>query len=69
MSAKPTTWTATQIDPAKLGAPLARAFGWTFYEHPTEGDEHPVLAVSLDHGTAKGPTVWNTGDHDIPDYL
>jgi hypothetical protein len=68
MTTRPTQWTETTIRPAQLGEPLARAFGWTFYEHPTEGDEAPILAVRSYRMETGGP-VWNTGDYDIPDYL
>lgn len=69
MTTIPRTWEPTMINAAKLGTPLARAFGWTFYEHPTEGDEHPILAVSMDVMGKFGPMVYNTGDYDIPEYL
>lgn len=70
MTMKPDHWTATTIPALSLrGAPLASAFGWTFWEHPTEGDEHPVLAVSLDRMGDNGPIVWNTHDMDVPEYL
>lgn len=59
MPAPGNDWTATNLTTFDLkGEPLARAFGWTFWEHPKLGDEHPVLAVSLAFGlyqkTAQG---------------
>lgn len=49
---------------AHSSAELARFGGWTFWEHPTMGDEHTILA------TRKGDdTVYDTLSHDIPDYL
>ncbi len=42
---------------------LARLFGFTFFEHPTKGDEHPILARS------KSGQVFNTLDHELPEYI
>jgi len=69
MAKKPTHWTETSINPHRLGEPLGRAFGWTFYEHPTKGDEAPILAATLDRIGPQGPIVYNTHDFDMPDYL
>jgi hypothetical protein len=63
-------WTETEIRWNDLrGAPLAKAFGWTFWEHPTLGDKHPVLAVTLDRIGEHGPVVYNTHDFHVPEYI
>lgn len=36
---------------------------WSFLEHPTLGDEHPLLAIR--QGDDR---VYNTGDFDLPEY-
>lgn len=72
MTHKPEHWTATDlrwIDVSTVESLLHQACGWSFFEHPTEGDEHPVLAMSLDYITEEGPVVWNTHDYDVPEYL
>lgn len=56
-------WTLTGFKREKLSTEVGKAFGWTFFEHPTKGDEAPLLAYRDGHG------VWNTYDYDIPDYL
>lgn len=72
MTHKPDHW--TQIDDLSYfdldaSSILANGAGWTFFEHPTEGDEHPVLAVSLDFISNKGPLIFNTHDFDVPEFL
>ena len=64
----PNTWT-------EITGPLARkirngesteitcCFGFRFFEHPTKGDEHPLLARD------NSGRVYNTHDHELPDYL
>lgn len=70
MARQPEHWTETDIRWDTLGPePLARGFGWSFFEHPTLGDEHPVLAVTLDRIGEHGPIVYNTHDFDVPEYL
>lgn len=70
MRAVMNTWEETDIKALDLrGEPLARAAGWTFWEHPTLGDEHPVLAVTLDNIGDNGPIVYNTLDFDVPDQI
>jgi hypothetical protein len=70
MTKKPDHWTETSLTWNDLrGEPLAKAFGWTFWEHPTKGDEHPVLAASLDRIGDHGPVVYDTHDFDVPEYL
>lgn len=69
MARIPTDWTETDLDVFTLGEPIARAFGISFYEHPTKGDEVPILAATLDRIGPKGPIVWNTHDFDVPEYL
>lgn len=71
MSRLPTEWIATELSYADVvrGEPLARSFGWTFWEHPQLGDGFPVLAISLDRIGDHGPIVYNTGDYDVPEYL
>jgi hypothetical protein len=43
--------------------------GWTFWEHPTKGDEGHVLAITLDRIEADGPVVYDTGEYEVPDYM
>lgn len=71
MTHKPDHWTAMDLDIVALheSCPVGRAPGWTFWQHPTLGDEHPILAVSLDYIDDSGPIVWNTHDFDVPDHL
>ncbi len=66
MPSIPQDFTATKLDHSEVTkhAELARRLGWAFYEHPTKGNEHPLLAVR------KGDRiVYNTNDFDVPDYL
>jgi hypothetical protein len=67
---KPKDWTETKIRFNDLrGEPIARSFGWTFWEHPKLGDEHPILAATLDKIGDDGPIVYNTHDFDVSEYL
>jgi hypothetical protein len=63
----PKTWTqmpGVTKDQLVNATEIAKVFGFTFYEHPKHGDEHPLLAVP------KGSTaVFNTHDFDVPDYI
>lgn len=72
MPHKPEHWTETDIRwtmQLQGSGPLARCMGWSFYEHPTLGDEGHVLAVSLDFIGPNGPVVYDTGDYDVPEFL
>jgi hypothetical protein len=64
------TWEETEMRFFDLkGDPLGRAGRWVFYEHPTKGDEHPLLATSFDYIGDDGPVVFNTLDYDLPDAI
>lgn len=56
-------WTESNVKAETLITVIGVAFGWTFYEHPTRGDDAPLLAHR------PGYTVWNTHDYDIPDFI
>ena len=62
------TWTVTtrtRLWLKETGATeLARHSGFTFYEHPTKGDNAPVLAIRTE-GTMTD-RVLNTQDFDVP---
>lgn len=64
------TWTKTGKTAEWLtreGATLLKsAWGFDFWEHPTRGDEAPVLAT--EHSSHTGAPVWNTQDFDLPTH-
>lgn len=71
MTIKPAHWTETTLDVTQVctGTKLAHTFGWSFWEHPTKGDEGHVLTVSLDRIGPNGPIVYDTGDYGVPEFL
>ena len=71
MTHKPEHWTETDLGYTDLTPELmlAQAGGWVFFEHPELGDEHPVLAASLDFLGENGPVIYNTRDFDVPEVL
>ena len=71
MTQVPDGWKATDLTWRDVAAStqLEQVFGWTFFEHPTKGDEGHVLAISLDHIGPNGPIVYDTGEYEVPEYL
>lgn len=60
-----TAWTVKRLEAARASV-IGTAQGYTFYEDPERGDEAPLLAIWT---RSAAPTVWNTGEYDLPDYL
>jgi hypothetical protein len=63
------TWTiipandqVTTVIRSQRATPLGQAYGYRFYEHPFEGDEHPILALDREGN------VFNTREYDLPDW-